>query len=182
MKSATQQKFNSSKKVGHQINIIFIGVMICLSSCSKKEDQKDVLFQLLDYKTTGINFSNNLSYNQEFNLFKYIYFYNGSGIGAGDFNKDGMTDLFFGSNQGQNKFFLNKGSIKFEDVTKQALIPDDGGWTTGISVIDINNDGLLDIYVCRVGNYEILHSKNQLLINQGINKNGIPTFIDKAKE
>src|SRR5690606_33756661 len=141
MKSATQQKFNSSKKVGHQINIIFIGVMICLSSCSKKEDQKDVLFQLLDYKTTGIDFSNNLSYNPEFNLFKYIYFYNGSGIGAGDFNNDGLIDLFFGSNQAQNKIYINEGKLLFKDVTETARIPQDGGWTTGISVVDINNDG-----------------------------------------
>lgn len=111
-----------------------------------------------------------------------MYFYNGSGVGAGDFNNDGKTDLFFASNQQQNKIYLNEGKLKFKDVTVQASIPQDGGWSTGVSVVDINNDGLLDIYVCRVGHYETLHSKNQLLINTGIDKNGIPHFVDKAKE
>ena len=81
-----------------------------------------------------------------------------------------------------NKLYLNTGNLHFKDVTKEAGIPEDGGWSTGISVVDINNDGLLDIYICRVGQYETLHSKNQLLIYQGIDKNGIPTFIDKAHE
>ncbi|SHF14098.1 VCBS repeat-containing protein [Flavisolibacter ginsengisoli] len=153
-----------------------------LLGCSSKKKADHALFKVLDSKTTGLNFSNNLSYNQQFNLFKYIYFYNGSGAGAGDFNNDGKIDLFFGSNQHENKLFLNKGGLKFTDVTVKAGVPQDGGWTTGISVIDINNDGLLDIYICRVGNYEILHSKNELLINQGIDAAGIPHFADKAAE
>lgn len=140
------------------------------------------MFVTLDSKQTGIDFSNNLTYSPEFNLFKYMYFYNGSGVGAGDFNNDGKIDLFFASNQQQNKIYLNHGGLKFKDVTKQAAIPQDGGWSTGVSVVDINNDGLLDIYVCRVGQYETLHSKNQFLINTGIDKNGIPHFVDKAKE
>jgi enediyne biosynthesis protein E4 len=155
--------------------IFFIG-------CSSKKKVEHALFKVLDSKTTGLKFSNDLSYNQQFNLFKYIYFYNGSGLGAGDFNNDGKIDLFFGSNQHENKLFLNKGDLKFTDVTVNAQIPQDGGWTTGISVIDINNDGLLDIYICRVGNYEILHSKNELLINQGMDAAGIPHFKDKASE
>jgi hypothetical protein len=111
-----------------------------------------------------------------------MYFYNGSGVGAGDFNNDGKIDLFFASNQQQNKIYINQGGLKFKDVTKQAAIPQDGGWSTGVSVVDINNDGLLDIYVCRVGQYETLHSRNQFLINTGIDKNGIPHFVDKAKD
>ena len=148
-----------------------------------KTKKKEVyLFEILDSKKTGLNFANALSYNKEFNLFKYMYFYNGSGVGAGDFNNDGLIDLFFASNQQENKLFLNTGHLTFKDITKDALILGDGGWSTGVSVIDINNDGLLDVYICRLGQFEILHSKNQLLINQGINKNGIPTFINKAKE
>ena len=152
-----------------------------VTSCNNANKVKP-LFQVLDNSYTGLNFNNKLSYNKNFNLFKYMYFYNGSGIGAGDFNNDGLIDLFFGSNQGQNKMYINKGKLKFKDVTDQAKIPEDGGWTTGISVVDINNDGLLDIYVCRVGNYEILKSKNQLLICQGIDKNGVPFYKDEAHE
>lgn len=140
------------------------------------------MFEVLGQDKTGLDFSNNLAYSPEFNLFKYMYFYNGSGVGAGDFNNDGKIDLFFGSNQGQNKLYLNSGSLKFKNVTTAAKIPADGGWTTGISVVDINNDGLLDIYVCRVGQYETLHSKNQFLINQGFGKDSIPTFVDEAPQ
>ena len=90
--------------------------------------------------------------------------------------------LFFSANQGDDKIYLNQGKLKFKDVTTEAKIPQDGGWSTGVSVVDINNDGLLDIYICRVGNYETLHSKNQLLICQGIDKNGVPHYKDEAKE
>ncbi|HZH97008.1 MAG TPA: VCBS repeat-containing protein, partial [Flavisolibacter sp.] len=109
-----------------------------------------------------------------------MYFYNGAGIGAGDFNKDGLVDLFFSSNQEQNKLYLNKGGLKFTDVTAGAQIPQDSGWSTGVSVVDINNDGLLDIYVCKVGNYESLRGKNQLLVCQGVNSKGVPFYADKA--
>ena len=111
-----------------------------------------------------------------------MYFYNGAGVGAGDFNNDGLIDLFFTANQGENKLYLNQGNLKFKDVTAEAKIPEDGGWSTGVSVIDINNDGLLDIYICRVGDYESLHSKNQLLICQGKDKNGVPFYKDEAHE
>jgi hypothetical protein len=160
----------------------FAALAVFIGGCSSKNKIEHPLFETLDSKRTGLDFSNDLSYNQQFNLFKYIYFYNGGGIGAGDFNNDGLIDLFFASNQHENKFYLNTGQLRFKDVTKEAAIPQDGGWSTGVSVVDINNDGLPDIYVCRVGNYEILHSKNQLLINQGPDKNGVPVFVDKAKE
>jgi len=154
----------------------------CISSCKEKQEAKNILFKTLGSKQTGIDFNNKLSYDNKFNLFNYMYFYNGSGVGAADFNNDGFTDLFFGSNQGDNKLYLNTGSMRFKDISQQAGIPHDGGWTTGLSVVDINNDGLKDVYVCRVGNYEVLHSKNQLLINQGVDKEGIPRFADQAKE
>jgi hypothetical protein len=163
-------------------------LILLLLSCNHRKIGT-VLFQALDYTKTGLNFSNLLKPTNAFNVFKYMYYYNGSGIGAGDFNNDGFIDLFFTSNQGQNKIFLNKGNLpagqtglKFKDITAEAKIPEDGGWSTGVSVVDINNDGLLDIYICRVGNYETLHSKNQLLICQGIDKNGVPFYKDEAHE
>ena len=110
-----------------------------------------------------------------------MYFYNGAGVGAGDFNNDGKIDLFFASNQGDNKIFLNKGDLKFTDVTLAAEIPQDHGWSTGVSVVDINNDGLLDIYICKVGSFGTARSKNQLLVCQGI-RNGIPYYKDEAHQ
>src|SRR5436190_1836365 len=165
-----------------QLLIGSLGLVVILGACKSRDEEVHAdhpLFTVLDNKSTGIDFRNDLSYSNAFNLFKYIYFYNGSGVGTGDFNNDGKPDLFFGSNQGRNHLYLNQGKMKFTDVTNEAHIPDDGGWTTGISVVDINNDGLLDIYVCRVGNFETLHSKNLLLINKGI-KNGVPSFDDEA--
>jgi enediyne biosynthesis protein E4 len=162
-------------------NLFFVGVLILIFSCNhKKENAKPVLFEALESTQTGLNFSNKLTPRADFNMFKYMYFYNGAGVGAGDFNNDGLTDLFFTSNQHQNKLFLNKGKLKFEDATLQAKIPTDSAWSTGVSVVDINNDGLLDIYVCRVGNYESLQSQNQFLICKGIDKNGIPFYEDEA--
>ena len=165
----------------YKLNILLLITAFFLCGCSDKKKVENPLFVVLGSNETGIDFTNSLQHTPEFNLFKYMYFYNGSGVGAGDFNNDGKIDLFFGSNQGQNKIYLNQGSLKFKDITYGAGIPNDGGWTTGVSVVDINNDGLLDVYVCRVGHYETLSSKNQLLINQGL-RNGIPYFVDKAPE
>jgi enediyne biosynthesis protein E4 len=163
--------------------IIFISVAIFILSCTnKKAETKPFLFEALENIQTGLNFSNKLTARADFNMFKYMYFYNGAGVATGDFNNDGLTDLFFTSNQSKNKLFLNKGSLKFEDVTTPAKIPNDSAWSTGVSVVDINNDGLLDMYVCRVGNYESLQSHNQFLICKGIDKTGIPFYEDEAKQ
>ncbi|HEV8508538.1 MAG TPA: VCBS repeat-containing protein, partial [Chitinophagaceae bacterium] len=160
---------------------IIVFTTFLLNSCGRHE-KKNAVFDGLGDDKTGLHFVNSLKATQEFNMFDYMYFYNGAGIGACDFNNDGLIDLFFASNQGANKLFLNQGKLKFRDVTKEAQVPQDGAWSTGVSVVDINNDGLLDIYVCRVGNYKTLHSKNQLLMCQGLDKNGIPYYKDEAKE
>ena len=116
----------------------------------------------------------------ELNVFNYMYFFNGGGVASGDFNQDGLVDLFFTSNMNSNKLFLNEGNFKFKDVTEQANMKGLEGWTSGTSIVDINNDGLLDIYVCQVGGYRILEGQNQLYVCQGI-KNGIPIYKDEAK-
>ena len=147
-------------------------------SAAKPEDP---LFKVLDTKSTGLDFSNNLHPSPGFNVFDYMYFYNGGGVGAGDFNNDGLIDLFFASNQGANKLYLNTGDLHFKDVTAAAMIPQDSGWSTGISVVDINNDGLLDIYICKVGRLEGLPiTHNQLLVCQGLDKGGIPRYKEEA--
>ncbi len=148
----------------------------------KQKPTLPTLFEIKDDNSTGLHFANKLTPSQDFNVFDYMYFFNGAGVGAGDFNNDGKVDLFFAASQGDNQLYLNEGNLTFKNVTKEAMIPEDGGWSTGVSVVDINNDGLLDIYVCRVGNYESLHSRNQLLICQGIDKNGVPYYKDEAKE
>jgi hypothetical protein len=158
-----------------------ITMLVYLPAC-KHDPAVPPLFEVLNNSRTGLDFNNKLTPSIEFNVFKYMYFYNGAGVGTGDFNNDGLPDLFFASNQSDNKIYLNKGDLKFQDVTKKAGIPEDGGWSTGVSIVDINNDGLLDIYVCRVGKYDILNSHNQLLICTGIDKEGIPHYVDRSKE
>src|SRR5690348_10301179 len=171
------------KKVSSIVHLIlcfsFLGMLFLFVGCRSGKRKVPPLFKVLSDDVTGIHFTNKLVSSNQFNMFYYMYFYNGAGIGAGDFNNDGKIDLFFASNQAENKLYLNKGKMSFTDVTKDAHIPEDGGWSTGVSVVDINNDGLLDIYVCRVGNYEVLKSKNQLLVCKGI-KNGIPYYEDEA--
>ncbi len=140
------------------------------------------LFKVRNAEQTGLHFTNKLTQTAEFNMIKYLYFYNGAGIGAADFNNDGLTDIFFAANQSSNKMFINKGNLHFEDVSNAAQIPNDNSWSTGVSVADVNHDGLMDIYICRVGNFETLHSANQLLICKGINAQGIPVYTDEAEK
>ncbi|MBS1511292.1 MAG: VCBS repeat-containing protein [Bacteroidetes bacterium] len=162
--------------------VVTVLLAILMSACnSNKQPTAPVMFETLTDKQTGLHFSNTLTPTDSFNMFHYMYFYNGAGVGAGDFNNDGKTDLFFAANQGSNKLYLNEGQLKFKDVTAEAKIPQDGQWSTGVSVVDINNDGLLDIYICRVGNFRTLHGKNQLLICKGIN-NGVPFYEDETDQ
>ncbi len=156
--------------------------ILLLASCKSEMPKQETIFELLDSSKTGLVFANKLNPTQEFNMFKYMYFYNGGGIGSGDFNNDGLIDVFMTANQGNNKLYLNKGALSFKDFTEEAAIPQDGGWSTGVSVVDINNDGMLDIYISRVGEFETLHGKNQLLICKSIDENKIPHYVDEAKK
>jgi enediyne biosynthesis protein E4 len=168
------------------LNIVYLLItcwIILFTGCKPAAVKQDaVMFETLQSQRTGLDFVNKLTPTQEFNVFKYMYFYNGGGVGAADFNNDGKIDIFFAANQVSNRLYLNTGNLQFKDVTAEAHIPVDSAWSTGVSVVDINNDGLMDIYICRVGNHETLHSHNQLLICQGIDKNGVPFYKDEAKE
>jgi enediyne biosynthesis protein E4 len=159
-------------------------LMLALFACQKTEpkEQTKPSFKLLEAEQTGLQFANNLDVNLDFNIFKYMYYYNGSGVGVGDFDGDGLQDLFFSSNRVSHKLYLNKGSLKFEDITDKAGITDVKDWETGVAVVDINQDGLLDIYISVLGNYMQFQSHNKLYINKGKNAEGVLVFEEKSKE
>ncbi len=152
-------------------------LFFCLASCSKV-NKKSSLFQLQNSTTTGINFFNRVDNTKDFNIFSYRNFYNGGGVATGDINNDGLADIFFTSNQGTNKLYLNKGNFSFEDISAKATIEEKGQWNTGVVMVDINADGWLDIYVCNAG-YNKWRSGvgNKLFIN-----NHDLTFTEKAIE
>ncbi len=162
----------------HWLTLFFFSCLI-MQSCTNQKSESS-LFTVLNKDATGIRFSNTLTPTPAFNLFSYMYYYNGAGIGSGDFNNDGLIDLFFTANQQPNAMYINKGAMHFEDVTSQTGISQDSSWSTGVSVVDINNDGLLDIYICRVGHYKVLKGKNELLVCTGIDSKGIPHYTDQA--
>ena len=149
-----------------------LAVISLVLSCNQKK--ADALFEL--ETNSGISFINTIESSDENNVFKYRNFYNGGGVAAGDLNNDGLPEVFFTANSGDNKLFLNKGNFKFEDITSKAGLNNKGKWSTGIVFVDINADGWLDIYVCNAGNMmQPLLRKNQLYIN---NKN--LTFTEQA--
>ncbi len=150
----------------------FIAFASILLGCKSSNNQ--VLFEQMDQ--TGISFTNKVEDNNEINIFKYRNFYNGAGVGIGDIDNDGLADVFFTANQGANKLYLNKGDFKFEDISTKAGFVDKKQWSTGVTMVDINHDGWLDIYVCNAGNMmQPALRKNQLFIN-----NHNLTFTDSA--
>ncbi|WP_435623628.1 VCBS repeat-containing protein [Flagellimonas sp.] len=152
---------------------------VLLFACTQKQ-QEEKLFVKRIASETGISFKNQLTDTPELNILTYLYYYNGAGVATGDFNNDGLPDLYFTSNQNSDKLYLNEGDFKFKDITQAAQIDNSKGWTTGVTHVDINNDGWLDIYVCKVGNYQNLKGKNLLYVNQGADENGIPSFKEEA--
>ena len=150
---------------------LIITLSTCVIGCNKTKHTK---FTLLPSDETGVFFRNDITETKEFNPVNYIYIYNGAGVGTGDINNDGLPDLFFAGNQVPSKLYINKGNMVFEDITETSGISNIT-WSTGVSFIDINTDGLMDIYVC-TANKEPSLSQNFLYINQGGNR-----FKEEAK-
>ena len=163
---------------------LFILSLLLFVSCkdknevTKKPEAGNHLFTLLSNTQTNINFKNSVEETADFNVLNYYYTYNGGGVAIGDVNNDGLQDIYFTSNQQSNKLYLNKGDLQFEDITKSSNVEDSEGWTTGVNMIDINNDGWMDIYVSKSAslNNNLLR-RNKLFVNQ---KDG--TFKEEAQK
>ncbi len=133
------------------------------------------LFQLLAPSQTNVDFINEVKDGEHLNILTYRNFYNGGGVSIGDINNDGYPDLFFTANAGKNRLYLNQGNLQFEDITDQAGVGGDAFWSTGSTMVDINHDGWLDIYVCNSGDVDGKNKENELLIN-----NQDLTFTNRA--
>ncbi len=153
-----------------------ISILIFSASCTS-ETHDEVLFEKLSQDQTGIDFENKLSFDPDFNIYRYRNFYNGGGVAAGDISGNGLPDLFFIGNMEPNRLYLNKGDFTFEDVTEYAGVAGSMGWSTGVSLVDINGNGLLDIYVTNSGLFDEDERRNELFIN-----NGDLTFTESAAE
>ena len=128
----------------------------------------DPLFTNLPPKQTGIHFENKLKESKEFSFLTYEYFYNGAGVGIGDVNNDSRPDIYFCGNQVADQLYINQGGLSFTDATTRSGIKDLGGWSSGVSMIDLNQDGWLDIYVCKTLYDAPAHLRaNKLYMNQG---------------
>ncbi len=160
--------------------IIFL-VSIFTLSCKEK-----TLFTQLSSQDTGISFANRIAENDTLNILTFEYVYNGGGVAMGDFNNDNLTDIYFTGNTTENKLYLNKTkageALHFEDITQKAGVTGDNRWSSGVALVDINNDSLLDIYVCATARKTVKQRTNMLYVNQGIGKDGVPTFKDMAAE
>lgn len=150
-----------------------ISFLVLFVSCTN--EPTDSLFVIRD--DTHIEFNNLLDYNKELNPYTYRNFYNGSGVAIGDVNNDGLEDIYLTGNIVDNKLYKNLGDFKFEDVTDISMTSSSGSWSTGVSMVDINSDGMLDIYVCKAGPPNTPNRKNQLFINKGNFQ-----FEDEAEE
>lgn len=159
---------------------LFLGTLV---ACTSKKDKSSFLFEALDSDDTNIHFRNNIPENKLTNSFVYEYVYNGGGVAVGDIDNDGLPDVYFTSNLHTNKLYLNQGDFQFKDVTEISKTQGKRGWTTGVNMVDINNDGLLDIYICKSGPYESRALlENELYVNKGPGNDGIPVFEEVAAQ
>ena len=173
---------NKTCLYNYLIAIVFLFFYGCNQpTTAPKVDAGQQLFKLLGPEQTNISFQNTLTEGLNTNILMYEYFYNGGGVASGDFNGDGNIDLYFTSNMGENKFYLNKGNLQFQDITAiSGAGGREGPWKTGVNAVDINADGKLDLYLCYSGALPPEKRANQLFINTGNDAGGNPVFEEKA--
>ena len=160
--------------------IIFYLIILFLASCQNEIPTRQKRFKKLTPTETGIDFRNDLAFDNEFNIYTYRNFYNGGGIGVGDFNNDGFEDIYFTSNQKENQLFLNQQNFKFKNITQSANVGGKQKWSTGVAIADVNGDGWLDIYVCNSGDVKGDNKQNELFINNGLDQDGQLNFTESA--
>ncbi|WP_299217980.1 VCBS repeat-containing protein [uncultured Aquimarina sp.] len=164
-------------------------ILLLFFSCGEEKieqkpvEQRNTLFTKLTPAKTNIDFINQVDNEKDFNIFTYRNFYNGGGVAIGDINNDGLPDVYLTANRKENKLYLNKGNFTFEDISKSSNTTGKNSWSTGVVMVDVNADGLLDIYVCNAGNVKGDDQKNELFINNGPSaSSGAITFTEKAAE
>ncbi|RIV22707.1 RNA-binding protein [Fibrisoma montanum] len=163
--------------------LLFLPIVYWLIGCnSDRSASSDPLFEKLPADKTHIDFANTVTDDKDFNVFNYRNFYNGGGVAIGDVNNDGLSDVFMIANMGDNKLYLNKGGMQFEDITGKAGVAGKRAWSTGATFADVNGDGRLDLYVCNAGIRAGDDRGNELFINNGPDANGVVTFTEKARE
>src|SRR5437899_12211505 len=155
-----------------------------LTGCSTAGDRASRpvdghLFTRLPSTYTGVRFENRLTDTRDLNVFTYRNYYNGGGVALGDLTGDGLPEIVLTSNQGGTRLYLNEGKVRFRDVTEAAGLKSKG-WTTGVTLADVNGDGRLDIYICHAGLGDGRLRANELYINQGLNAAVVPTFLEQA--
>lgn len=166
---------------GFQCFITCTFILITFGCDSFQDQSPPLLFRCLSSEESGINFANPIPESTYMNGLFYEYYYNGSGVAAGDFNNDGLVDIFFVSTIKEHKLYINRGHMKFEDATSFSNLKSKAAFRTGVTTVDINNDGWLDIYICASGRIQDPgRRRNELYINQGLDNNGYPRFKEDA--
>ena len=161
---------------------IVLTVLLLFSLLTNCTEKPKSLFQLLDESHTGIDFNNRINETDSFNILTYEYIYNGGGVGIADFNNDSLPDIFFTGNQVPNKLYLNKGGFHFQDISETANVNVQGRWNSGVAIVDINNDGWMDIYVCATTHKSEESRRNMLFVNQGVDASGNLKFEESASK